>query len=506
MRRILITAALAAGLSTGAVMAQTPPPAAPAFTSPAEGSMLANVSIRWQGVSGASHYDLCLRESVTDPCVLERTQLSGTSVSLSPVPDTLRGKKIYANVRACAKVSPGSPPNCSLYNVARSFYVMGPVLQLQDPADGATYAGIDRRPTFSWPAYTGFHASSLPATLRYVLTITGTGAAPTVFQAGTATTFKLPTALSSQYQNPLRWGVRACTSAAGNDINCSLPGVTRTINLPGATPAPWGPVQLSSPANGSTVDTGSKLSWLPLTGAATYRVCLNTQATGCRLQVEVATGSSTPQLELTAAILDMRENPNNPAYVFRNAAGSPLKTMYWSVTACKAGYTQCSVPDTTLPPRTVLVANAPAGTTPPPPAGDPTLSFAQHLYPIIASPECGACHPVSNPPYYPQRLGPSNNPASSLDENSVSIPFSTADSASTMRSKFLGLVARSTAGSYSQALGKVYVVPGNSSGSGLHWKAQSSTAAVFSSNRSIGGQTKPLKEWIRIWIDQGAAP
>jgi hypothetical protein len=180
--------------------------------------------------------------------------------------------------------------------------------------------------------------------------------------------------------------------------------------------------------------------------------------------------------------------------------------MYWSVTACKAGYTQCTTPGTTLQPRTVLVANAPASATPPPPVGDPTLSFAQHLYPIIASTECGACHPVSTPPYYPQKLGPSNNPASSLDEDAVSIPFSMADSASAMHGKFLGLVARSTAGSYAQALGKVYVVPGNSSGSGLHWKAQTSNAPVFGSNRSIGGQTKPLKEWIRIWIDQGAAP
>lgn len=483
-------------------MAQAPPPL-PSFTSPAEGSMLANVSIRWQGVTGASHYGLCLRESVTGACVLEQPDLSGTSFNLSPVPAQLRGKRLYASVRACAKVNPGSLPNCSNYNVARSFYVMGPVQPLQDPADGSTYTGSDRRPTFSWPAYAGFDISSQPGTLRYKLTITGTGAAATVFDNLTATSFKPPTALNSQYQNPIRWGVQACTN-----VNCSTPGGARSLNLAGTAPSTWGPVVLSSPASGSTVDTGSKLSWLHLPNAATYRVCLHTHASGCRLQLDVPASSGTPQqLELTSAILDMRENPLSQVLVFRNSAGSAtLKTMYWSVTACNAGNTQCTSPGTTPQQRTVLVANAPAGTTPPPPTGDPTLSFTQHLYPIIASPECGACHPVSSPPYYPQKLGPSNNPASSLDETAVSIPFSTADSASTMRGKFLGLVARSTDGNYAQALGKVYVVPGNSGQSGLHWKAQQSTAAVFGSNRSISGQTKPLKEWIRIWIDQGAAP
>lgn len=504
MPRSRILATLALLLAAGAATAQTPP-AAPTLTSPAQNAMLANLGIRWQGVSNAGHYDLCLRESVTGTCVFERTNLGGTSFSLLPVPDTLRGKLLHASVRACAKVSLGSPPNCSNYGVARSFYVMGPVLQLQDPADGSTYAGSDRRPTFSWPAYAGFHASSQPATLRYVVTITGTGAAPSAFQAGTSTTFKLPTSLSGQYQNPLRWGVRACTGAVGNDINCSLPGATRTINLPGPAQATWGPVQLSSPANNSTVDTGSKLSWLPLTDAATYRVCLNTQSIGCRLLVDVAAGSGTPQLELTAAILDMRENPNNPAYVFRNAAGSAMmKTMYWSVTACNAGNTQCTSPGTTPQQRTVLVANAPATPTPSPSPTDPLLSFAQHLYPVIASPDCSACHPGTS--LYPQRTGPSDNASSTMNELTTSIPFSTADSASTMRSKFLGLVARSTDGNYAQALGKVYVVPGNSGQSGLHWKAQQSSASAFSSNRTIGNQTKPLKEWIRIWIDQGAAP
>ena len=75
-----------------------------------------------------------------------------------------------------------------------------------------------------------------------------------------------------------------------------------------------------------------------------------------------------------------------------------------------------------------------------------------------------------------------------------------------MLDHFRCLKARSTQGTYSQALGKVYVVPGSSAQSGLHFKAQASTASAFSTNMTIGGVTKPLKEWIRIWIDQGANP
>lgn len=496
MLRTLITGALAGLLSTGSAMAQAL--SAPNFNAPAEGAMSLNFGVYWQGVQGAGTYDICVTEDLLGTtCVLEKPDHNGTNY-LGPVPEQLRGKRLYVKVRACAS----NGANCSLYN-ARSFYALGPSVSLQEPADGSSYASTDRRPTFSWAAYTAFSASSQPGTLKYKLTITGTGAAATVFDNLTTTSFKPPTALSSQYQNPIRWGVQACTT-----VNCSASGGTRTLTLAAAAPTTWGPVVLSSPASGTTVDTGAKLRWQNLANAATYRVCLNNQPSGCRVLRDVTATSAQPELELKADILDMRENPNNPAYVFRNAAGSPtLKTMYWSVSACNAGNTQCTSPGTTPQQRTVLVANAPAGSTPGTPSPTvPTLSFETHLYDIIKSTDCSGCHPVVNPPYYPQKLGPSNLAISTLDEVSVSIPFNGSEGAATMLNKFKGLAARSTQGTYAQALGKVYVVPGNSNLSGLHWKAQMSPVPVFSSSRTINGQTKPLKEWIKIWIDQGAQP
>jgi len=86
-----------------------------------------------------------------------------------------------------------------------------------------------------------------------------------------------------------------------------------------------------------------------------------------------------------------------------------------------------------------------------------------------------------------------------------SIPFSTTMPAAEMYRRLTCLQASSRQNTYQRALGKVYVVPGNPNNSGLHWKAQDSTAPTFSQNITIGGQQKPVKEWIRLWIEQGAA-
>jgi hypothetical protein len=75
-----------------------------------------------------------------------------------------------------------------------------------------------------------------------------------------------------------------------------------------------------------------------------------------------------------------------------------------------------------------------------------------------------------------------------------------------MLARFKCMKARSTQGEYQQALGKVYVVPYQSAQSGLHHKAQASNAPTFSENLTINGVTKKVKEWITIWIDQGANP
>lgn len=94
---------------------------------------------------------------------------------------------------------------------------------------------------------------------------------------------------------------------------------------------------------------------------------------------------------------------------------------------------------------------------------------------------------------YPQKL--QTNAAECGVTSAPSIPFSTSMSARTMLNRLKCLKASSTQGVYQRALGKKYVVPGNYSNSGLHWKAQASSAF-----------TPEIRNLIRDWIAQGANP
>jgi hypothetical protein len=174
--------------------------------------------------------------------------------------------------------------------------------------------------------------------------------------------------------------------------------------------------------------------------------------------------------------------------------------MYWGVSACTQGSTSCV--GSAIPHRSVQVASAPTGGGTPGGGGDPQVSFSQHLYPIISSPSCGACHPSGS--IYPQKTPRPAVCAASCGTDVI--PFNTTITAATMRTRFQCMKACSQNTQYSQAQGKVYVVPGNPSQSGLHHKAQASTSAIFSENRTINGVSKPVKEWIRLWIQQGANP
>jgi hypothetical protein len=276
------------------------------------------------------------------------------------------------------------------------------------------------------------------------------------------------------------WTARGCNGTSNCGPWASAERFTVVPNAP----------NLSAPANAASLNSRNvTFQWQAATGAnAGYQLIIwkipgsngydvyNPAASlpSGNLSLQVAAGSTSRTVDVPATL------------------GA---TVSWAVVACAefAGKgRRCSLG---YEPRSLTL---PTTTT------APTLSFALHLYPIISSPDCSSCHPGTT--LYPQRTGPSDNPSSSMNEMTVSIPFSTTDGATTMRNKFLGLVARSTQGAYAQALGKIYVVPGNASLSGLHWKAQQSTAPAFGSNRTILGQTKPLREWIQIWIQQGAAP
>lgn len=274
------------------------------------------------------------------------------------------------------------------------------------------------------------------------------------------------------------WTARGCNGTSNCGPWASAERFTVVPNAP----------NLSAPANAASLNSRNvTFQWQASTGAnAGYQLIIwktpgsngydvyNPAASlpSGNLSLQVAAGSTSRTVDVPATL------------------GA---TVSWAVVACAefAGKgRRCSLG---YEPRSLTFATT-----------EPTLSFATHLYPIISSSTCSICHQGMSA--YPQRLGPTNLPISALDENSVSIPFNTSDGAATMRTKFMGLAARSSSAEYSTAFGKVYVVPGNANNSGLHWKAQQSTAPAFGNSVTILGQTKPLREWITIWINQGAQP
>lgn len=453
---------------------------APRITTPLLNQQLAQtrIGIRWTGVRGARSYYVRVREVGQSSYLVDRA-LSTSSYSWDAT--TVRGGRFDVFVYACAQANGG---DCGPFSTV-SFAVQGPPVTLTAPANGSNYTNLNRRPTFSWQAYTGFRPSSQLGQLTYRVIFSGNGAGNQVFTT-TATTFTPPTAIDPAFQNPVRWSVQACTNA-----NCSSNTPPRTITLNGSGfTTVQGPVVPRAPANGASVDTGARLEWNHLPNAGVYQVCLNTADRGCLAVYEVpAQGTGVQSFTLSAPILDQRVAGG--AYRFRG------RRLYWSVNACTAGFTSCTSQNSTPTVRYVQVANASAGGGGVG-GGTPQVSFAQHLYPVISSNQCRACHPTSNPVAFPQL------PNNETSCGTRTIPFDTSISAATMRARFLCLEASSTQGVYQSAYGKTYVVPGNANASGLHHKAQASSASVFGSNVTIAGVTKPLRDWIEIWIQQGA--
>jgi hypothetical protein len=452
---------------------------APRITSPQLNQHLApRVDIRWTGVGGARSYRVRVREVGQTALLVDRAI---TTAGFTWDATSARGGRFEVFVFACAQDNGGA---CGAFSTV-SFAVLGPPVTLTAPADGTNSTNLNRRPTFSWQPYTGFRPSSLQGEVMYRLIFTGNGAGQQVFNTS-STSFTPPTAIDPAFQNPVRWTVQACTNG-----NCSSSTPPRTIMLAGSSfTTVQGPVVPRAPTNGAAVDTGARLEWNHLPNAGVYQVCLNTGERGCLAVYEVpAQGTGVQSFTLSSQVLDHREVGG--AYRFRG------RRMYWSVNACTAGFTSCTSQNSTATVRYVQVATAAAGGGAGA-GGTPQVSFAEHLYPLMSSNQCRACHPTSNPVAFPQL------PNNKTTCGTRTIPFDTSISAATMRARFLCLEASSTQGAYQSAYGKTYVVPGNQNASGLHHKAQSSSASVFGSNVTIAGVTKPLRDWIGIWIQQGA--
>lgn len=484
-RRFLV-AALGVGALALASDAVAQPLKRTAITAPRLNAQIGSsvYYLRWQGVRGARTYLLRVSE-IGAPTgtywINEYTR--GTSYAFKPASFDARGSRFQMSVYACREEG----VDCSDRSHV-SAYVLGPPVVVSSPSSGYTYSGTDRRPQFSWQPYSGLKPSSGGGGVTYTITFAGNGAPAQSFTTQ-STSFQPPVSINPAFQNPVRWSVKACKS-----YNCSSSGGTRTLNLTASSfDELTGYIEFDSPPNGVTVDVGSELRWKKKAGAASYSVCLNMNSSGCRIihrDVGTPIGPTGATLSYTLTASDLDAKPPFGDYYFRG------KTMYWGIQACTEGNTSCVG---TPSHRNVQVAPAPAeggGTI-------PTVSFGQHLYPRIASNSCNACHSGGN--LYPQN---EDRPAicSVPGCGANTIPFTTAISAGAMLDRFKCLKACSQQVQYSQALGKVYVVPGTPQQSGLHHKAQESTAGAFGADVTIDGVTKSVRDWIEIWIEQGANP
>ncbi|WP_281784520.1 hypothetical protein [Sinimarinibacterium flocculans] len=442
----------------------------PYITSPSVGGFVdERGTLRWHPVKGTAQYRYIIDSDYSAPYIVDATTTRDSVAFRDHWPQIRDLDQVRIRVFA------GSVATTWVTFNVRKAPPAAPTLT--GPGSSSSAASVpNRRPTFQWQAVSGAQ--------NYAVRVTGANGQMQTYPNVSGTSYQPPQNIPDNLQNPVKWSAAACTQAGG----CGRFATDFLINLPGG--AMTGPVILSQPATGAPVQGGSTLSWNALPGAGNYAICIKKQSSPPPTSGNIG-GCSWNQQNITATGYTM-----TAANVQNIGAG----TAFWTVRACTSGNTACTQ---NYQWRAINVAtgggtgdDTGGGTT-------PQVSFAQHLYPTIASNACDACHQSSSrtPPYYPQKPdGAPRNCAAST------IPFNTTITAAQMLDRFRCLKARSTQGTYSQALGKVYVVPGSSAQSGLHFKAQASTASAFSTNMTIGGVTKPLKEWIRIWIDQGANP
>ena len=484
----LIVAAFVAGFL---VAAAPHAEAQPTITSPTNGSEVgARFTVGWQGIQGKQMYHVCIERFGTSnetPCARHNEVLTNRysfTVPQSLIDDN-RGTTLLIKVKACE--SNTGPCQGGAYSNA-VFVTVKPAVPSGVPTLSTPQNGINisnSTPSFSW--------SSVSGATSYVLQVIPANGTYKNYADITSPSYTLPASnpIPDSATNPISWKVAACNSGG-----CGSFSSARQFNFTGAI-LDSSPNQLS-PANGAQAEAGTVLSWSAHDAfggqGSYYSLCLasqvEAQSQGCRITKMVGTNSFT----LTAAEVDHKSPPRAKNYYFGDR-------LYWAVTACLGKGQGCSQNPTY---RYVTLqhgggGSVGGGTT----STTPAVSFATHLYPTIASQQCDSCHQSNSrtPVYYPQKAdgAPRNCTAST-------IPFNTTITAAEMLNRFKCLKARSQDGLYEQALNKIYVVPLSSSQSGLHWKAQKSTASIFSSNMTIDGVTKQLKEWIQIWIDQGANP
>jgi hypothetical protein len=254
------------------------PTVAPSHISPANDARDVSLTptFSWGAVSGATHYGLYIRDTVTGVLVFDSEargiSLTGTSYTLPS--GILVEERLYRwNMRA------GNAAGWGPFSTAWTFTTRGPVVTPPttppihiSPPDGAT--NVSLTPTFSWNPVSG--------ATRYGLYIRDTVTGVLVFDSEargislTGTSYTLPSGILVEGRL-YRWNMRAGNAAGWGPFSTAW---TFTTRGPVVTPPTTPPIHISPPDGATNVSLTPTFSWNPVSGATRYGLYIRDTVTG----------------------------------------------------------------------------------------------------------------------------------------------------------------------------------------------------------------------------------
>ncbi len=286
---------------TPATVPATPASPTPGSTSsPGPTTSSATVDLDWSNSSGATFYDLGVRDLSTNQLVVD-TQVSSSAYTANLQP----GRPYRWDVAACNSAGCSSP--------TADRYFQTPAATPATPANPAPGSTSSPGPTLASPVVQLSWSASSGA-LDYDVGVRDLVTNQLVVDTRTANT---TLSVTLEPGKPYKWDVAACISS-----NCSSPTADRFFQTPVATPA-----TPANPAPGSTSSPGPtlaspvvQLSWSASSGALDYDVGVRDLVTN---QLVIDTRTANTSLSVTLQ------------------PGKPYK---WDVAACISA--NCSSPTT----------------------------------------------------------------------------------------------------------------------------------------------------------------
>jgi hypothetical protein len=281
------------------------PPSVPTLSSPANSATGIAVSptLTWSAVTGAVTYrvQVSTASDFSTGIVVDDSSVTAASKALS----SLTNSTLYF-WRVNAKNADGTSAWSTPFSFTTIIAASG-VPVLSAPANNAT--GVAVNPTLTWSAVTG--------AITYRIQVSTASDFSTGIVVDDSTLTAASKAISSLTNNTLYyWRVNA-KNAGGASAWSTAFSFTTIVVAPGVP-------MLSVPANNATgVAVSQALSWVAVTGAATYRIQVSTAS-------DFSTGIVADDSTLTVASKAMNSLTNNTVYYWRVNAKNAGGTSAWS--------------------------------------------------------------------------------------------------------------------------------------------------------------------------------